>query len=445
MNNNVKIKFINHASVVISNSNISLLTDPWYAGNVFNDGWSLLFENNNQEIIDTIENITHIWISHEHPDHFSIKFFKDFKDLIIKNKIKIVFQNTKDKRVFNYLNKNGFEVIEINNLEKYKINNNFNLTLYKSDFYDSALILEIDDKVIFNLNDCPINNRKELSFLIKHFKKCDLLLTQFSYAAWKGGKNNTLWRKNAAKSKQEALLAQSNYLNAKNTIPFASFIYFSNEKNFYLNDHVNKPDDILKLNKYTGSNICFFKPGEEQYLETLNQSKDSIYFWRKIYEDIYQRNLIINKTKFNETETIKNAKKYIEDIFKTNSYYIIYILRNLSFLKIFSPINIYIEDFDKCYTFDFIYGFNKIDNNLKIDLKIHSNFLNFIFLNNFGFDTLTVNGCFEVKEKSFSKITKTFAIGSLNAMGIKLNLILMFNFKIIFSFLIRLLKIKKFI
>ena len=61
---------------MISNSDISLLTDPWYAGNVFNDGWSLLYENEIKEIIDTIENITHIWISHEHPDHFSIKFFK---------------------------------------------------------------------------------------------------------------------------------------------------------------------------------------------------------------------------------------------------------------------------------------------------------------------------------------------------------------------------------
>ena len=365
--------------------------------------------------------------------------------MIIEKKIKIVFQNTKDKRVFNYLNKNGFEVIEINNLKKYYINKNFKLNLYKSDFYDSALILEIGDKVIFNLNDCPINNKQELNFLLKHFKKCDLLLTQFSYAAWKGGKNNTTWRKKAAKSKQETLLTQAKYLRAKNTLPFASFIYFSNEKNFYLNDFINQPDDILKLNDYTESNIIFFRPGEQQQLDNLNQSKESINFWKKIYKNIDKRKLFINKTKFDENQTKENANKYIKDIFNKNSYIIIYVFRHLGFLKIFSPINIFIEDFNKYYTFDFIYGFKEIDRKINIDLRIHSNFLNFIFLNNFGFDTLTVNGCFEVKEKSFSKITKTLAIGSLNAMGIKLNLFLIFNVKLIFSFLMRLFKIKKFI
>ena len=102
---NTEIQFINHASVLISNKAICLLSDPWYKGEAFNNGWKLIYENSNEEIYSMLKNkVTHIWLSHEHPDHFSIPFFKEFKSIIIKNKIKILFQATKDKRVMGYLN-----------------------------------------------------------------------------------------------------------------------------------------------------------------------------------------------------------------------------------------------------------------------------------------------------------------------------------------------------
>ena len=36
---------------------------------------------------------------------------------------------------------------------------------------------------------------------------------------------------------------------------------------------------------------------------------------------------------------------------------------------------------------------------------MHSESLSFIFKNEFGFDTLTVNGCFECSPKNFSKVS----------------------------------------
>ena len=80
------VKFINHASILISNSNKSVLTDPWYSGSVFDDGWNLLYENLPNEIEKLLEKVNFIWFSHEHPDHFSIKFLNDFEK-IIKKKI----------------------------------------------------------------------------------------------------------------------------------------------------------------------------------------------------------------------------------------------------------------------------------------------------------------------------------------------------------------------
>ena len=109
------IKFINHASVIISNDKISLLSDPWYFGTAFHDGWSLIYENKEEDITNIISEITHIWISHEHPDHFSIQFFKKYASNLRERKIKILFQETKDKRVIKYLTSQGLEVEELTN------------------------------------------------------------------------------------------------------------------------------------------------------------------------------------------------------------------------------------------------------------------------------------------------------------------------------------------
>ena len=45
-----EIKLINHSSVLIKHDEIKLLTDPWYNGSAFNNGWSLLYENSFKEI-----------------------------------------------------------------------------------------------------------------------------------------------------------------------------------------------------------------------------------------------------------------------------------------------------------------------------------------------------------------------------------------------------------
>ena len=74
------VKFINHASIIISNGNKSILTDPWYSGSSFDDGWKLLYENETDDIINILNDVNYIWFSHEHPDHFSIKFLKIMKN-----------------------------------------------------------------------------------------------------------------------------------------------------------------------------------------------------------------------------------------------------------------------------------------------------------------------------------------------------------------------------
>ena len=109
------IKFINHASFIVKNKNFNLLIDPWFSGSSFDNGWDLISETKIDD--EELKNITHIWFSHEHPDHFSVK---DLKYIYNLNKdIKILFQETLDKRVINFCKNLGFTVIEVKNYQKY--------------------------------------------------------------------------------------------------------------------------------------------------------------------------------------------------------------------------------------------------------------------------------------------------------------------------------------
>ena len=106
--NKTHIEFVNHASVLI-------LSDPWYRGTAFHNGWRLIYELDNNKVNELLNKTSHIYISHEHPDHFRPEFFsnENIKNTIQSKKIEFLFQNTKDKRIINFLKNLGFYVREL--------------------------------------------------------------------------------------------------------------------------------------------------------------------------------------------------------------------------------------------------------------------------------------------------------------------------------------------
>ena len=70
----MKIKYLSSASVLIQDEDSSLLTDPWFVDGEFYGSWcnyppcTVKF--------DELEKIDGIYISHIHPDHFSVKTLK---------------------------------------------------------------------------------------------------------------------------------------------------------------------------------------------------------------------------------------------------------------------------------------------------------------------------------------------------------------------------------
>ena len=436
------IRLINHASVKFQFDNIKILTDPWYTGSVFHKSWKLIYQQTENEILNIIQDITHIFISHEHPDHFSPQFFldKNIKKILLKNRVKILFQETKDKRVKKFLEKQGYMCIEVSDGKYFELSNEVKIKIIKFGYIDSSLIIKTPQEKILNLNDCPLNNKEEIEIFKKKHGSFDILLSQFSYAAWKGGKDNSEYRKIAAKEKINTLVNQYKILDCKYAVPFASFIYFSNSLNNYMNDHINNPVDLYNKIK-NEINVIIMSPNEKQNLKDLTQNPESINFWKSKYQNIDKLPI----ENFDFTVDYENLKLqyeiYKKKIFNLNSKILIYIASKIKFLNFFQPINIFLLDHNKNYEFSLIEGFKIKKENIS-DIKMHSESLSFIFKNDFGFDTLTVNGCFEASKEGFIKSTKSFALGSLNSMGLKLNLGLLFNLKLILFFFSLLKKVK---
>ena len=434
------IQFINHASVIVSDGDTSVLSDPWYTGDAFHKGWNLLHETSTQEVLSILDKITHIWISHEHPDHFSISFFKSYADKIKDRSIKILFQNTKDKRVFKFLSAQGFNVQELDFNKQTSLSSNFTVTCIKDGFYDSGLLIESNDEKILNLNDCEVTTDNRVDEVFSITGEVDVLLTQFSFAAWKGGKENKQWRDEAAAEKINTMRLQIRKFNPKVVIPFASFMYFSNVDNFYLNDAVNKPNDLINKLGNDSQNLIIMAPLNKLEESGLSATEDALDFWERKYAEIEP----VNQYEINQIGQLRESfDQYCARIHKNNNMNLVKILRTLSPIKAFKPCLVHLNDLDVTLKFDYVSkSFQETHEVAQVSMQSES--LNFIFKNSFGFDTLTVNGCFEeVAKNGFVSATKTLAIENLNNLGIKIELKTLFNFSIIKLFLTRLYRVAR--
>lgn len=305
-----------------------ILCDPWFKGTAFGNGWSLLHDNSHE--INELE-FDYIWISHEHPDHFSIPTI-----LELTNKCTFLFQETKDKKVKKFLESKGHSVIELKNKEVTKIGD-LDITCVVCDGYDSSLLVNYPDgKVLLNINDARVELNSHLENEIIPLLKSetvDLLAFQFSYANWagnEGDKNIPRFLQKKTDEKNDWVISK---LSPKAILPFASFVYFSHEENFFWNEsnwieHVFKkyssnrptlifpiPDQSLNLNNvknihYTEANISALEFWKQKH-ERL-QIKDKIQ--PKSLDKIKESYLIFNKI-LNEKNMLLQGMKNGEQIF----------------------------------------------------------------------------------------------------------------------------------
>jgi len=437
------IEFINHASVIVGENEVSVLSDPWFRGDAFHKGWNLLHETSDEEAEKILDKITHIWLSHEHPDHFSVLFFKTFRQKIINSSIKILFQETEDKRVLKFLKSLSLECEELKFNKETHLSKSFSITCIKDGFYDSGLLIQNGEEKILNLNDCEVTSLPRAQEVYSITGQVDVLLTQFSFAAWKGGKKNKRWRDEAAQEKLKTMELQIEQFKPKYVIPFASYVYFSNTENNYLNDAVNKPREVVKRFADSNVEVVVMKPKDKLGGDNAKVAiSDALEFWEGKYDSIDLQSLN-SYSQISLEEIYANFHKYCERTSNKNSLWLIKLVRTISPISAFKPVIINISDLDCTVKFDYVTSeIAQVNDEAMLSMKSES--LNFLFQNSFGFDTLTVNGCFEEeKQGGFVQATKTLAIENLNNLGINIAPRTLLNFSIIRLFLTRLYRVSR--
>jgi len=125
------------------------------------------------------------------------------------------------------------------------------------------------------------------------------------------------------------------------------------------------------------------------------------------------------------------VRAYRARMMAQNSRLLIALLRRLRFLGTFQPLAIRLTDLDTRITFSLLDGITVLQGGGAADVAMHSSSLYFLLKNDFGYDTLTVNGRFECSTEGFAKMTRALGIGSLNAMGIRIAPSLVFNLRVL--------------
>jgi hypothetical protein len=381
-----------------------------------------------------MEGVTHIWISHEHPDHFVPKFFADIAPR--HGALPVLFQETRDKRIKSFLEARGFAVTELPDRRPRSIGG-VRVMCGVSEFYDSWLHVTDGTGSILNLNDCAEGEASALRAIGRLTGPIDVLLTQFSYAAWKGGRANAQFRKAAAARKLEVITAQIHALKPRHVVPFASFVYFSNEENSYLNDHINRPDDAAAAIRAAGAAPLILYPGERWSAGEPRDDSAARAAYTKAYDELPSLPLRPPGDSVPLGRLEREFAAYRDRVYQDNSRLLINLLRRAPLLGAFHPVTIRLTDLSTCVSVSVVDGFDLHPAGPE-HVAMHSSSLSFIFNNPFGFDTLTVNGRFEATPEGFGKMTKSLAIGSLNAMGLAVSPKLVMNLKVVLMLLRRL-------
>ena len=419
------ISLVNHASVLIKSETVSLLTDPWFFGDAFNDGWALFYENDHDEICRILNSVTHIFISHEHPDHFSIPFFKKYSNKLIDLNIKIIFQETNDKRVITFLRILNLHVIEAKNNKWIELDLNIHIKFFSIGTIDSTFILSTPENYFINTNDCELSffDGKKIKNNIKQNKPV-ILLHQFSYAAWRASSE---WKQKAAKYKLIQLSKLNKLFNASLLIPFASFIYFAHEENFNLNSDVNSPKKVSDFLKNENIKYSFLSPKQNDCLisklisssdhsNKLNQS--AIEFWEPFYQQLNSKSLYSPVTSITSVISENEKQEFLDRIKFSNNLFLMKCIKKLSFNFIFGDSKIYLHDINEAYLLNF-YSIKKISEpkeNCLISIS-HDSF-NLIVRQVYGLDTLSVNGRLaEVSNDGFRKFIYSMGFLTLNSSG----------------------------
>jgi UDP-MurNAc hydroxylase len=195
----LKVTYLQNAGVVIENSGEKILCDPWLVDGCYFGSWYHYpkFEFNPKDFDD----IDYIYISHIHPDHFDIKTLQQ-----LKKNIPVFIHKFPQKFFKEKLEKIGFTVSEIPNNVRTKLGKtwiniiaadncdpkvcsrafgcDFEFNKFGTNQIDTFSVIDNNDQVIVNSNDCPFEIGENTAKMIhEQYPVVDLFLVGYTGAS----------------------------------------------------------------------------------------------------------------------------------------------------------------------------------------------------------------------------------------------------------------------
>ena len=135
----MRLRFVNHASIVCEHGGTRLISDPWLYGTAFNDGWDLVCESpiGAAELAD----MNYLWYSHEHPDHFSPRVLQDVPNER-RRALTVLYRKTRDGKVLGLCKKLGFQTRELEDGVPVELEGGLRVTSQRVPLFDSWLLVE---------------------------------------------------------------------------------------------------------------------------------------------------------------------------------------------------------------------------------------------------------------------------------------------------------------
>lgn len=404
------IRFINHACYLISRGNTVLACDPWISGSAFDNGWRLIVETDHP----ALRTITHIWYSHEHPDHFSIAFLRSVPEAR-RATIEVLYQRTADGRVAAFCRKLGFRVRELSDGECVVLGDGIRLTIGTIPFYDSWAFVETPEFTLLNTNDCILEHPERAKAIARHVRGCDILFTQFSYANWQDRRANPAARLALAANKLERIKLQCDTFGAKFVVPFASFVYFCHTENGYMNAQINTPETAVDFIAHTCTAMpILLAPNEEWDGVTPKWNGPAREFWHRAYAEALAREPEQAGPSVPVPELISRASAMIE---RVNARSNVLLVRLLHMLGVLKRVSFLLTDLSEAVAFDWVRGLEPVQHRPADRIELHSSSLAFVFDQDFGIDTLNVNARFETDLAGKRRMIRLFSVLALKNTG----------------------------
>jgi UDP-MurNAc hydroxylase len=260
----MKVTQLYSASVIVEDKGVKILCDPWLVGEEYFGSWGMYppyhFRPENFKSIDFI------YISHIHPDHCSLRTLTS-----LDKNIPVLIHNFPIKFLKNTIESMGFKVIELEHNLRIRLRGNLHINILAGDNcnpeicgklmgcigvqskfetaqIDTIAVMDNEDQVIVNVNDCPLQIGENTAIDIKNqYKKVDLLLLGYSSAT----SYPHCYELDTDEKIREAEMKQKNKLQSaskyieilepKFYIPFAGR-YTLSGKNYQLNEYRGEPE-----------------------------------------------------------------------------------------------------------------------------------------------------------------------------------------------------------